>query len=65
MTQRILCGEKQETKLSAVARPQDVTADNTILSANLADAKIEYSGKGILGNRQREGVISKVLSFLF
>jgi flagellar L-ring protein precursor FlgH len=38
-------GEKQILKVSGVARPADISADNTVFSGNLADAHIEYLGK--------------------
>ncbi|OAG28589.1 flagellar basal body L-ring protein FlgH [Thermodesulfatator autotrophicus] len=32
--------------ITGIVRPQDVAADNTVLSTQLADARIEYSGMG-------------------
>lgn len=57
--------EKQDIKLTGTVRPQDIAPDNSVLSTYLADAKIESAGKGPIGNRQREGIISKLLRFLF
>lgn len=57
--------EKQDIKLTGTVRPQDIAPDNTVYSTYLADAKIESSGKGPIGDRQREGIISKLLKFLF
>ncbi len=58
-------GEKQTIVLTGVVRPQDIRSDNSVLSTNLADVKIETIGKGPVGNRTREGIISKILRFLF
>ncbi|MDI6827746.1 MAG: flagellar basal body L-ring protein FlgH [Armatimonadota bacterium] len=57
--------EKQTIILTGVVRPQDIRSDNTVLSTNLANVRIETIGKGPVGNRTREGFISKILRFLF
>jgi flagellar L-ring protein precursor FlgH len=58
-------GEKQEVTLTGIVRPQDIASDNTVLSTSLADVAINYIGKGPSGRRQQEGVITKILSYLF
>jgi len=60
-----LNGEKQGIILTGLVRPQDISPDNAVLSTRIADAKIETIGKGPVGDRQREGLISKLLKFLF
>lgn len=57
--------EKQEIKLVGTVRPQDIEPDNTVLSTYLADAEIKCNGKGPIGDRQKEGLLSKVIKFLF
>ncbi|MGC8862529.1 MAG: flagellar basal body L-ring protein FlgH [Armatimonadota bacterium] len=57
--------EKQQITLSAVVRPQDIAADNSVASTSLAEVQIKYSGKGAIGDRQKEGIISKLLRWLF
>ncbi len=57
--------EKQQIKLTGTVRQQDIAPDNTVLSTYLADAQIDNSGKGPIGDRQKEGIISKLLKFLF
>jgi len=52
--------EEQMLVLSGIIRPQDVTVDNTVYSYNVMDAKISYSGKGPLGDKQRRGVFEWV-----
>ena len=42
-------------------RPAEVATDNTVLSTYLADARIEYTGKGDLSAKQREGWLSRAL----
>lgn len=60
-----LNGEKQEVLLTGTVRPEDVAADNTILSTRIADISLQTKGKGPIGNRQKEGIITKILGFLF
>jgi len=58
-------GEKQTITLSGTVRPEDIAPDNTLLSTSLADAQIKSMDKGPVGDRQREGLISKFLKLLF
>lgn len=37
--------DKQKLFVTGTVRPEDIDASNTILSSNLADAKIEFTGK--------------------
>lgn len=57
-------GETTTISLSGRVRPDDLTADNTLLSWRLADAVIDYDGKGFASRSAKPGVITKVLSFL-
>jgi flagellar L-ring protein precursor FlgH len=53
--------------VSGVVRPEDVDSDNTIISANLADAHIEYVGRGTIADKQKAGwgtrLVDKVWPF--
>jgi flagellar L-ring protein precursor FlgH len=57
--------ETQRIVLSGIIRPEDIRTDNTILSENIADASIQYEGKGTVGDRQRKGLLGMILSWLF
>ncbi|MEM7468790.1 MAG: flagellar basal body L-ring protein FlgH [Pseudomonadota bacterium] len=57
--------EGQLISVSGRVRPIDISRDNTILSYRMADAKIVYDGDGILQDRQRPGVISRFVNWLF
>lgn len=53
-------------RISGIIRPEDIGPDNTILSDRVADAKIAYSGRGVLQNATNPGWIMKILaSFLW
>ncbi len=53
-------GEKQNVVLHGVVRPEDVTANNTVFSYNVADAKIQIIGRGAITDSQRKGWFTKI-----
>lgn len=57
--------EKQYITIQGVVRPQDISPDNTILSTYIADAKIDYTGKGDVTNQQRKGWLSRLLDYIW
>ncbi len=46
-------------QISGIVRPQDVRTDNTVLSTLVADARIAYSGTGMLANANKPGWLAK------
>ena len=44
--------ELQEIKIQGIIRPADITADNTIESEKVAEARISYAGRGIVDESQ-------------
>ncbi len=58
-------GEQQYILLTGIVRPDDIKADNTVLSQSIADAQIEYSGKGILSAKQKRGWASVILDLIW
>jgi flagellar L-ring protein precursor FlgH len=58
-------GEKEKIVLTGIVRPEDVSAENTVPSTAIAQAEIHYEGKGPIGNKQREGLLTKLLKWLF
>lgn len=46
-------------QISGMIRPQDISADNTVSSEKLADARISYSGTGQISNSNVMGWLSK------
>ena len=53
--------EDQEIILQGVVRPRDISTDNTVNSIYVADAKISYSGKGIISDRQSPGWLMNII----
>jgi len=54
-------GEHQTIVLHGIIRPEDVTAANTVLSYNVADATISIVGKGAVTDTQRKGWFTRIL----
>lgn len=57
--------ETQTITLSGIVRPQDINFDNTVPSALVSDAQIKFSGRGPVGDKQHDGLITRVFRFLF
>jgi len=53
--------ETQYITLSGIIRPEDVDTNNEIQSAYVADARIAYSGKGVIADKQRPGWLMRVV----
>jgi flagellar L-ring protein precursor FlgH len=61
----VVNNERQFMVLSGIVRPQDIGPNNTVLSTYLADARIEYTGKGLVGENQRPGWLFRLLTWLW
>jgi flagellar L-ring protein FlgH len=46
-------------RISGIVRPQDIGNDNIVVSSRVADAKIEYVGKGTLADSNTRGWLSR------
>jgi len=57
----LINNENQVIELSGVVRPRDIDADNTVLSTYVADARISYSGTGVIDDRQKPGWLTKIM----
>lgn len=51
--------EEHHFYLSGVARAHDIDEHNTISSAKLADAEIEFTGRGVLSEAQNPGILTR------
>lgn len=47
--------ETQYLTLEGIVRPRDIHLDNTVHSDVIADARVEYTGVGVVGDKQRQG----------
>ena len=57
--------ETQHIILSGIVRPSDISQDNSILSSNIADARIEYNGIGSLASKQQPGWLINALDVIW
>lgn len=57
--------EKQLITITGIVRRVDVDTKNTVLSSAVADAKIEYSGLGVLDDVQRPGWFVRILDWVY
>lgn len=57
--------ETQTYVLSGLIRAEDVMSDNTVDSTRIAEAEIKLMAKGQVGDRQRRGILTQVLDWLF
>lgn len=53
--------ETEYMVVRGMIRSKDVGADNSVLSTQIADASIEYYGKGVLADKQKPGWFSRLM----
>jgi len=53
-------GETQYVVLRGLVRPDDITRDNSVISTNIADARVEFHAEGALTEAQKRGWLAKV-----
>lgn len=58
--QTAFSGEKQDATLRGTVRADDVMANNTIYSYNMADATIQFESKGTITDSQRKGWFTRI-----
>jgi flagellar L-ring protein precursor FlgH len=57
--------ETQYITISGIIRPEDIQQNNVIQSTYIADARVEYSGKGVLADKQRPGWLMRILDHVW
>jgi flagellar L-ring protein precursor FlgH len=53
--------EKQIFVFRGVVRPEDISADNTVPSTKIADARVYYVGDGVIQDKQSPGWLIRIL----
>jgi flagellar L-ring protein precursor FlgH len=53
--------EKKEILVQGIVRSKDIAYDNSILSTQIADAKIIYTGIGVVGEKQFPGWLARMV----
>lgn len=65
-TKVVMVGEEEHhIYVSGIVRRIDIAEDNSIPSSRIADAEIEYTGRGDISDTQRRGWLSRTLSKLW
>lgn len=54
--------EELHIYVSGVIRPEDIAQDNSVRSSVVADAEIEFVGRGVLSDNQSQGWLTRILS---
>lgn len=57
--------ENQIITLTGVVRPRDISSQNVIQSTYIADARISYSGSGVLNEKQSPGWLMRILDYIW
>lgn len=57
--------EQETMVLSGIVRRADVNPDNSVNSYNIANAKINYTGKGPAADGSKPGLITRILNWIF
>jgi flagellar L-ring protein FlgH len=57
--------ENQIITLTGLVRPRDISADNIVQSTYIADARISYSGTGIINDRQKPGWFTRIMDVVW
>ncbi len=57
--------EEQYMTLTGIVRPEDIGRDNTLSSAQIADARISFGGTGVVADKQRSGWGTWAFDWLF
>jgi flagellar L-ring protein FlgH len=57
--------ERKEILLQGIVRPKDIASDNSILSTQVADAKVIYTGVGSVGEKQNPGWLARIVDVVW
>ncbi|CAK7049417.1 MAG: Flagellar L-ring protein [Desulfovibrio sp.] len=57
--------ETQYMVVTGLIRQRDIDSDNSILSTQMADSRIDYYGKGILADKQKSGWLTRLLDIVW
>ena len=51
---------EEYVQVTGIVRPSDIGADNSVPSFKVADARITYSGNGVVGEANRPGLLARL-----
>ena len=53
--------EEYHLYISCLVRRADIAEDNTVMSSRIADAEVEFTGRGDIDDQQRKGILGRAL----
>lgn len=57
-------GEQTSIGVRGRVRPQDISPENLVPSSRIAEAQIDYDGKGFVSRSAKPGLLNRIFSFL-
>ena len=57
----VINNEKREILVQGIVRPRDLNYNNAVASSLIADAKIIYTGVGVVGEKQKPGWMARIV----
>ena len=57
--------QTQTFTLSGVVRQADIKPNNTIASSQIAEMDVKMDGSGLIADRQRKGILTRIIDWLF
>ena len=57
--------QTQTFTLSGVVRQADIKPNNTIVSSQIAEMDVKMDGTGLIADRQRRGILTRIIDWLF
>jgi flagellar L-ring protein precursor FlgH len=57
--------EEQHFYISGVVRPIDIDQENSVKSAVVAEAEVEFTGRGVLTDNQRQGWLGRFFNLIW
>lgn len=57
--------ENQYINIQGIVRPEDISANNIVLSTFIAEARIELTGQGVIADKQRAGWFTRILDWIW
>jgi flagellar L-ring protein precursor FlgH len=61
--QLTLNAEDEFIVITGVIRPEDISSENAVSSTNIADARIVYTGSGVVNDKQHPGWLTRALDW--
>lgn len=61
----VINGEEQTVQIKGIVRLSDIAPDNTVMSYNISDAEIIFSGDGAINSAQSPGWLTKFFHWIF